>query len=603
MQAQTNPMNPQGLASLMKGMPQGQPNPAQPNPLQPQPASPGSISQIRDTYGTNTVPRDLKALLALNEALQMVESSKRQEQLQTPVPQGTIRDQMTQAAQGIMQQAQNVAQTSQQAEAQKQAMLQRMLGVAGAPGASQVMPPRMAMGGVVAFQNQGAVPMPVADQPQIRRTYGSAPDYEDARRFGISLSPYDSPEVRAEKLERLRKMREFEAEQQAKGRAEIPTEESQAAQEAIARAYADRSRQRDIPPRPAPPRPAAPGPARGIPTVPREQPVLPPTLGGGITMPGAPTPRRDVAPQLGAMEQGSALPMGMQRAPQEDPMKRILGQVNPEELRAAAEGRARGVYGMSDEEKRIYEEQIARMRQEAAPKDTRWYERLGELAARYAAQPVQGSNVGALGGIATVGAGLEKERLTEKQKRQAEIDALQEKFLGRQRTAREKTFETGEAAFGKGLEQQARIGAIGADVLGTQTRAGTEAAGLKSREEIEKANRESKEAVARLDREAQIRVAQIQSAVRAGGQITPDDRRAIRVSAARAVDDRLEKDLKFQSLRSKDPAEAERQRQAAINKEADAILRFARGEAPATGAAPTTSTAPRGTRENPIKLD
>lgn len=599
MQAQTNPMNPQGLASLMKGMPQGQPN-----PMQPQPATPGSISQIRDTYGTNTVPRDLKALLALNEALQMVESSKRQEQLQTPVPQGTIRDQMTQAAQGIMQQAQNVAQTSQQEEAQKQAMLQRMLGVAGAPGAGQVMPPRMAMGGVVAFQNQGAVPYPVADQPQIRRTYGSAPDYEDARRFGINLSPYDSPEVRAEKLERLRKMREFEAQQQAQGRAEIPTEESQAAQEAIARAYTDRSRQRNIPPRPAPARPpAAPGPTRGIPTVPRQTPVLPAELKGGITIPGAGAPQRDIAPQLGAMEQGSALPVGMQQAPQEDPMKRILGQVDPEALRSAAEGRARGVYGMSDEEKRIYEERIARMRREAAPKDTRWYERFGELASRYAAQPVQGSNVGALGGIATVGAELGRERLTEQQRRQAEMDALQEKFLGAQRQAREKTFETGEAAFGKGLEQQARLAGVGADVFGTQTRAGTEAAGLKSREEIEKANRESKEAVARLDREAQIKVANIQAAVRAGGQITPDDRRAIRVSAARAVDDRLEKDPKFLSLRSKDPAEAERQRQAAINKESEDILRFARGAAPATGAAPTTSTAPRGTRENPIKLD
>lgn len=561
MQAQmtpTNPMNPQGLASLMKGMPQGQPN-----PLQPQPASPGSISQIRDTYGTNTVPRDLKAMLALNEALQMVQSADREKKLQTPVPQGTIKDQMTQAAQGILQQAQGVAGASQQQEAQKQAMLQHMMGVAGAPGAGQVMPPRMAMGGVVAFQNMGEVPDPEAmalDELRVAEARRRR-EMADLREKVEFLQRAGAPRSQIEPLER--RMAEISG---AQAMPVAPV----------------------APPRPAAPaaRPAAPGPAKGIPTVPREQPVLPPTLGGGITMPGAPTPQRDVAPQLGAMEQGSALPMGMQQAPQEDPMKRILGQVNPEELRAAAEGRARGVYGMSDEEKRIYEERLKRMRGEMAPKDTRWYERLGELASRYAARPVQGSNVGALGGIATVGAELGKERLTEQQRRQAEMDALQEKFLGAQRQAREKTFETGEAAFGKGLEQQARIGAIGADVLGTQTRAGTEAAGLKSREEIEKANRESKEAVARLDREAQIKVANIQAAVRAGGQITPDDRRAIRVSAARAVDDRLEKDPKFLSLRSKDPAEAERQRQAAINKEAEDILRFARGATPATGAAP-----------------
>jgi hypothetical protein len=498
---------------------------------------------------------------------------------------------MTQAAQGIMQQAQGVAGASQQQEAQKQAMLQRMMGVAGAPGAGQVMPPRMAMGGVVAFQNQGAVPYPVADQPQIRRTYGSAPDYEDARRFGINLSPYDSPEVRAEKLERLRKMREFEAQQQAQGRAEIPTEESQAAQEAITRAYADRSRQRDIPPRPAPPRPAAPGPARGIPTVPREQPVLPPTLGGGITMPGAAAPQRDVAPQLGAMEQGSALPALMRQtagAPEGATVQGMLRSsgIDPDAIARQREEAAKAVYGMSDEEKRIYEERLKRMRGEMAPKDTRWYERLGELASRYAARPVQGSNVGALGGIATVGAELGRERLTEQQKRQAEIDALQEKFLGAQRQARTGAFEVGEAARRAAMGEMIKAGGIGAELTGQRVRAETEAAGLGSREAIEKANRESREAVARLDREAQIKVAQIQSAVRAGGQITPDDRRAIRVSAARAVDDRLEKDLKFQSLRSKDPAEAERQRQAAINKESEDILRFARGAAPATGAAP-----------------
>lgn len=50
-------------------------------------------------------------------------------------------------------------------------------------------------GGAVSFANGG-------------RTYGYAPDYEEARQLGINLSPYDPPEIRAEKLERLRIARE-----------------------------------------------------------------------------------------------------------------------------------------------------------------------------------------------------------------------------------------------------------------------------------------------------------------------------------------------------------------------------------------------------------
>jgi hypothetical protein len=106
-------------------------------------------------------------------------------------------------------------------------------------------------GGIVAFQAGGAAQtFSVAPPVESRRTYGFAPDYEDARRFGISLSPYDSPEVRAEKLQRLATMREFEK-QAAGNRAEIPTEESEATRKLLETAYADRSRAKDIPPRAA----------------------------------------------------------------------------------------------------------------------------------------------------------------------------------------------------------------------------------------------------------------------------------------------------------------------------------------------------------------
>jgi hypothetical protein len=66
----------------------------------------------------------------------------------------------------------------------------------------------LAGGGIVAFQ-EGGVPM----------TTGYAPEYQEARALGIDLSPYDSPEERKAKLERLARMREF---RKQAGTAQIP---------------------------------------------------------------------------------------------------------------------------------------------------------------------------------------------------------------------------------------------------------------------------------------------------------------------------------------------------------------------------------------------
>lgn len=127
-----------------------------------------------------------------------------------------------------------------------QQMLQQAMQAQQPPGIAGLPAPnmqRMADGGVVGYA-EGGTP----------RTYGYAPDYEDARRMGINLSPYDSPEVRKEKLERLQKMREFEASPD-RGVA-IPTEASQANERALAEAFsstAQQARMRDIAPRPASP--------------------------------------------------------------------------------------------------------------------------------------------------------------------------------------------------------------------------------------------------------------------------------------------------------------------------------------------------------------
>lgn len=87
-------------------------------------------------------------------------------------------------------------------------------------------------GGAVSFENGG-------------RTFGFAPDYELARKYGIDLSPYDSPSVREEKIKRARAMAGFD--EQRKSFGEIPTEASVAREQGIQQAYASPSRVEDVP--------------------------------------------------------------------------------------------------------------------------------------------------------------------------------------------------------------------------------------------------------------------------------------------------------------------------------------------------------------------
>lgn len=241
----------QGTPAARPQMPQGAPQGAGPSM-----ASLGSVGERVNAYRNNpqelqnkyAVSQDMLDLLALQQIKSEKEAAARQMALQMggPSPGGEQPNIKQQREQEVMemtkqQLAKQTGMVGQQQEQNKQAMLQRLMsGVARAPGAGNVMPAQMAGGGIVAFQDRGEVPAP-------RRTFGSAPDYEDARRFGINLSPYDSPAVRAQKLERLRVMREFEAQQKAQGRAEIPTEASEAARLTTERAFADPSRQMDMP--------------------------------------------------------------------------------------------------------------------------------------------------------------------------------------------------------------------------------------------------------------------------------------------------------------------------------------------------------------------
>lgn len=108
---------------------------------------------------------------------------------------------------GVRQQAVNAAQAAQpvtqaqmQQALQQSQMAQQSQGVAGLP-AQNMRTFTAAQGGVVGYDGTN-------ESYVVPRTYGYAPDYEEAQKYGIVLSPYDSPEVRAEKLERIKTARE-----------------------------------------------------------------------------------------------------------------------------------------------------------------------------------------------------------------------------------------------------------------------------------------------------------------------------------------------------------------------------------------------------------
>lgn len=139
---------------------------------------------------------------------------------------------------GVQQQAMNMAQAQQpvrmgELPPQLQQAIQQARGPQG-QGVASLPAPNMSFadGGVVGYAGpEGSF-------------IGVTPTYQDARRLGIDLSPYDPPEVRKEKLERLQKAREFE--EQRKSFGEIPTEASVARDAALQAAYPGKGRDQDV---------------------------------------------------------------------------------------------------------------------------------------------------------------------------------------------------------------------------------------------------------------------------------------------------------------------------------------------------------------------
>lgn len=132
-------------------------------------------------------------------------------------------------------------------------------------------------GGIVAFADGGP-------------SFGYAPEYELARKYGIVISPYDSPEVRQQKLDQAKQLAAFDA--QPKG--EIPNE--YAIRNMVA-GYTDPNRARLDAPTPSP----AAAPTGGIASVAPRPQAAPRPQGGPAT------PQDDFMQQLKAQrdtEQG-----------------------------------------------------------------------------------------------------------------------------------------------------------------------------------------------------------------------------------------------------------------------------------------------------------
>jgi hypothetical protein len=210
-----------------------------------------------------------------------------------------------------------------QAASGQTAMMQSAAQAQQPPVVQQIMSQPMPGAGITqGFSGGGAVAF---------QTGGYAPDYQDARRFGIDLSPYDSPEVRAQKLERVKKMREFEA-QMAQGRAEIPTEAGLAATEAASETQRLKARPTgimgQIPPPTAPQRAPRPGTGRPAPA-----PAAAPASAMGIAAPAKPDNWADIESQ------------GLKGIAALQDVYRKQGEVDPElaRLRTAAYESAQGI--------------------------------------------------------------------------------------------------------------------------------------------------------------------------------------------------------------------------------------------------------------------
>ena len=548
---QMNAIAPGGIASMMRGMPQGQPQ----KPLSPT-AGIGNVADRMKAYGPqmleqkNAVSEDLLNLIAAQKLKSEKEAALRDMQMKAAqqgqpltVAQSLDKElmQMTKQELAPQQAAPQVAGASQQQEQQKQAAMQKLMqGIARAPGAQQM--PGMAAGGIVAFQNRGEVPDPLDAARQRRRVA-----QENLYKFG-SRQRQENPEAFSAAQEELRAAERdlSRIEMQISGgpagvmRQSLRGPDIQGAYEDTASRAKDVLQQAE----PSISAPEIQTPSQEEPPKPGTAPVGGPGILGNLKKPVISPQAGGVAPGLGSQAQGPTPLQGMARPPERPPEQAGPQIPDLEAARRMGEDRARGIYGLSDEERRIYDEREARLKQ--PPKEQRWYERLGALAPYLAQQridPGRGGIAGGLGRIGLAGAQLGAAEKTEEDKRRSALEALQNQRLQAMRTGREKIYEAGrtaeETAAQRGFKkEELDIGRGGLDVQRDRTRSAAETAEYdrRSRERMSLAEIASRERIeaAKLEQLAeqtgQVRLAN--SLAAANGKVQ---------SALKAVEDAVKK--------------------------------------------------------------
>jgi hypothetical protein len=505
---QMNAIAPGGIASMMRGMPQGQPQ----KPLSPT-AGIGNVADRIKAYGPqgleqkNAVSEDLLNLIAAQKLKSEKEAALRDMQMKAAqqgqpltVAQSLDKElmQMTKQEMAPQQMAPQVAGASQQQAQQQQAAMQKLMqGIARAPGAQQM--PGMAGGGIVAFQNRGEVPQDATLKA-----------YNETKRQLVAATKSGDPQSVQFYLKRLQELRN-QIEPGLLQQAERETSKAEAPGRVASMLEGPAPEAQAAPQLPAPSLGAAQENSlealmrgkTGDPSIdigPRVPPAqvtskVPVAPGAGITQA---LDKPVMAP--GAAGQGISPAMGPQMP-------------DLEAARRMEEERRRKATELPPDLAAYQKEQLERLRQATQPKDKRWYERLGDFAPYLAAQPISPSRpgiAGALSRMGVAGAQLGAAERAQQEKAQSAYDAA--------RAAQMKEYQAGklgEYEAGLGAEKAAREAAFKKQELGI-SQAGVDAtlAGIAQRARTGSEDIQARAREAAADRENRVKVAEIQAAAR-----------------------------------------------------------------------------------------
>jgi len=498
MMQQPNPMQAQGIGALLSGMPQGK-------PMGSPRAAIGSVQDRVEAYRPNPnmleqqagVSGDLLDLMAMQKLKAEKEAAMRSLTLQQGAQQGqppTIAQQREEELKQMTKQelAPQVAQTAQKQEQDKQALMQRLMaGIAGAPNAGQVMPQRMAGGGVVAFQNLGEVPNPEAIAMDEARVAEAA---------------------KKRKVAELAKQLEFLKSSGAPESQTAPLERQIAA--LMGAPQAPQAPQPSQAPRPPqtvprrPPMPTQPGP--GLASTP---------AGRGMTMPGAAPSQPQMPTQLGqSMETGPVLsPEMRQTPPEEGGLAGLLKStgIDPAKDAERIRARAQEVYGVRPEQRAPLESEVERLKKGLEPKETRWYDRLAELAPYLSEQRIRPGDQGIAGGLgrfASASADLRKTQKGQTDAQRKQLIDLQTKLADMDQSAKAKVFEAELGAETRGREAQRGMGQLGATLKGIDTTATTATSDREARERMTKLELDARASEGEKNRASEIVRARIAAA-------------------------------------------------------------------------------------------